>query len=620
MDASVEELEARLEAAGTPDARVYAQIDLAWSLRSVDSDRSHELAREARALARDLGDKLAEARAVRILSMTFPRMEDAQQVFEIAEEAMRLFDEVGDPEGRAGARDFLSSIHEFVGDYARGLELALDALAIAQEIDHPVRQGYALSSIGGILAASGEPDEAVARLREALELFSSVDDAQGIGTICSRLARVLADYDRDDEAEAFAERCLEMAESHGNDFLRATALRVRARLAEKQGELEEADRIYQAAFESFQQPLAQSIVGSEFQGLRAGVLVRLGRSEEAEQLLRRTLELVGAGDVSIVTEVAIHERLAEIREAAGDAPDALHHLRQAFDLKAKIDARDKKNRRSQIAVRTAMATAQKDAEIHRLRYVELREMQAKLIESEKMASVGKLAAGTAHELNTPVGVLRSNHQLVERASQRLLGEIEGRDDLSPSVQRLAGALDACRATSQTALDRIAAIADSYRRFAELDAAERQRFDVRDGLESALLLLEPNLPEAVHLERRLDPVPALEGWPRPLNHAFMTVLQNAVEALDGPGEIRVETLPVGQGEIHVSIADSGRGMGPEQVADLFEVGFGSQGPRTKIRLGLVAAQAAVERHGGRIEVESQPGKGTRFTFRLPTAAA
>lgn len=619
VEPSVAELEQRLEAAGSRSERLEALNELAWELRTSDAARAHDLAVDARALAQAEGNTLAEARACRTLTMTFQRMDDAREVFALGEEARRLFDAAGDRAGQAASRDFLASIHEFVGDYAGGLELALDALAIAQEIDDPVRQGYALSSIGGILAASGEPDEAILRLEEALELFSSVNDERGIGTIFSRMARVFADHDRAEDAAAFALRCLELGREADDDFLISTGLGVQAQMAEKQGELERAERLYAEALASLRQPIARNLVGSEIQVARARVLVRLGNSKDAERFLRETLAGVDTDEVGIVVEVQVHESIADIRQADGDAEGALEHLRKAHELRKTMELRNQRNRRAQIDVRTAIATAQKDAEIHRLRYVELSAMQSKLIESEKMASVGKLAAGTAHELNTPVGVLRSNLQLLERASQRLMTELRGHEDLSASVGRLARALDACRAPSNSALDRIAAIAESYRRFAELDAAERKRFDIREGIESALLLLEANLPEGVRVHRRLEAVPVLEGWPRPLNYAFMTVLRNAVEALDGPGEIHVETLPKDE-ELRVSISDSGRGMTPEEVAELFEVGFGSGGARTKIRLGLVAAQAAVERHGGRIEVQSEPGQGTRFDLCFPLRSA
>jgi signal transduction histidine kinase len=139
--------------------------------------------------------------------------------------------------------------------------------------------------------------------------------------------------------------------------------------------------------------------------------------------------------------------------------------------------------------------------------------------------------------------------------------------------------------------------------------------VVDGLQSAIEMLRSNLPEGVKLESRFQPVPEIEGWPGQLNQAFLTVLLNATQAIAGPGLVTVET-EADRNTMMVRVRDTGRGMSEEERAHRFDVGWSADGKRTKMRLGLVAAHATVQRHGGRIEVASAPGQGTTLVVSLP----
>jgi signal transduction histidine kinase len=617
-DTPIPELEARLEAASAPPVdpvkRIDALTELAWELRGSDTSRANALATEARELAIEHGYSLGQARAARTMAMTPQDMGDLRAIFELAEEARRMFDEADDAPGRAASRDFLATIHEHTGDLAGGLELALDALSIAREIGDPIRQGYALSNVGGILAASGEVNEAVERLKEALQLFESADVPSGVGTILSRLSRVLKNTDRNEEALAYAQRCRDLAEDTGDEFLSVTALTVMAQLEDKRGNSAEAERIYRAAIDSLATGLSRDVMGAETQVALGRLLFKRGSLDDAELELNDALDRIEGNPLMIVSEAAAHEALAELCETQGKLAATVEHLRKAQALRERVSQQDARNKLAQVEARAAMDAAKKDAEIHKLRYVELHAMQSKLVEAEKMALLGKLAAGAAHELNTPLGVLRNNTELTATAAKRLLPLVRAEEGIGAQAKKLASVLESCRETSDEAVERIAAIARSLKRFTQLDQAERRSFDVREGVKSALALLEPTIPDAITLERRLDPVPSIEGWPRELNHAFMTVLQNAAQAIDGAGVVSVETSAT-EDHVLVRVRDTGRGMSEEQAAHLFDVTWSEDGMRTTMRLGLSAAYATARKHDGTIEVQSVRGQGTLVTFRF-----
>lgn len=635
MDALFPELEARLaavDAGADPIARIDARTALAWELRFRERDRAHALATEARLLAQEHGYALGRARAARVLAMTVREATELSTVVALAEEAKQYFDEAEDLAGRAGSRDFLASIHEHLGDFARGLELALEALGLARELGDPVRQGYALSSVGGILAASGEVDSAVERLMEALKLFEGVQNLDGVGVILSRLSKVFISAGRHDEALKYAARCLELSEQgeRPDVLLQASALTVMAEIAEKRDEPAEAERLYRASIDVMQEPM-RNLVGVEAQVSLGRLLMRQssvkqGALAEAEFELRDVLARVEGKAVSIVAEASAHEALAELLESQGRVAEAISHLRRGVALREQIAGRETRTKLAQLEARAALETARKDAEIHKLRFVELHGLQSKLLEAEKLALLGRLAAGTAHELNTPLGVLRSNAQLSETITQRLTALIHELLELvkdgearSASVAKLVAGLEASRATTNQAMERIFSIVQNFRRFAQLDEAARRSFDVREGLESALALLGPAVPERVRIERHFAEVTQIECWPRELNQAFLTILQNAVQAIAGPGTVRVEVEQEGaqgRAQVLVRISDTGRGMSEEDALHLFDVTWSNEGPRAKMRFGLAAASATVRHHGGTIDVMSALGRGTSVTIRLP----
>lgn len=617
---TIAELEARLAAVtadgSDPIARVDAMVEYAWAIRNDDVERANALAAEAKTLAVEHDYTLGMARATRTLAMTIRDPQNLQRLFRLAHEAQVLFDDAGDDVGRAASRDFLSSIYEHVGDLNGALELGLDALSIARAAGDAARQGYALSSVGGILAASGETEAGVAHLEEALRLFEELGDLNGVGTICGRLSRILQETGETEAALDHARRCDEVTDATGNDFFGLTAMSVMGDIAQERGELEEAERLYRAALERVADEQTRIIVGATTRVSLGRCLMRQGAMEAAGAVLNETLAQVSA-PVSIVHRALTHEALADLHEAREDFAGALQHLRDAAKLRERIAQQDARNRTAQLEARVEMETAKKDAEIQRLRFVELHGMQAKLVEAEKMGLLGKLAAGTAHELHTPLGVLRSNAKLVAKATDRLRELLDDDDDVAQPVERLASVIDSCRAGNDEALARLAAIADGFGRFAELDQAERRSFDVKVGLEGALAILTPTIGDGVEVQRHFEAVPPIDGWPREVNLALLTVLQNAAEAIEATGVIAVSVTAVDD-QVHIRIRDDGRGMTEEQVAHLFDVGWSEEGERVKMRLGLSAAYATMQKHGGAIDVDSEPGEGTTVTLRFPSA--
>ncbi|MFN0168700.1 MAG: response regulator [Bryobacteraceae bacterium] len=244
---------------------------------------------------------------------------------------------------------------------------------------------------------------------------------------------------------------------------------------------------------------------------------------------------------------------------------------------------------------------------------ELRQSQLALIQSEKLASLSKLVAGIAHEINNPLGALSSNLDVIERGAIRLT---EG----TPDSTRIAESLKATAAVSRTACSRIAGIVTNLQKFAQLDRADWRRFPLRECIETTADLFRSQLEDTVELRVDAADSPEIEGRPRDLNQVWMHLLTNAREAVvesGKPGVIQLTVHPFPPGRVCVAVEDTGGGIPPEHLPRVFDPGFTTKGVGVGTGLGLAICLQVVKSHGGTIDVHSQPGRGARFSVVLPT---
>jgi signal transduction histidine kinase len=240
---------------------------------------------------------------------------------------------------------------------------------------------------------------------------------------------------------------------------------------------------------------------------------------------------------------------------------------------------------------------------------ELRRTQAQLVQSEKMAALGSLVAGLAHEINTPLGAITSNTDVVQRGLGRLAPDVPA---ARADVLRM---LDDLLRTNADACARIAAIVTNLRAFARLDEAEWKAADLRAGMDSTVALVEHLCRGRIELVRDYGDVPPVACHPGQLNQVFMNLLVNAIQAIEGPGTIHVR-LAAADDDVRIEVEDTGCGIAPEHLARVFDPGFTTKGVGVGTGLGLAICHRIVEAHGGTLTVTSRPGTGSVFTLRLP----
>jgi len=251
----------------------------------------------------------------------------------------------------------------------------------------------------------------------------------------------------------------------------------------------------------------------------------------------------------------------------------------------------------------------------------LRETQQQLVMQEKMASLGNLVAGVAHEINNPIGAVKSAADTSSRSIDlvcRALDEGVDLDEIKKG-KRFQTALQILKNNNDvtlTASERIAGIVKSLRNFARLDEAEFQEADIHEGIDSTLTLLHHGIKSRIAVTKNYGEVPQIPCYPNQLNQVFMNVLSNAAHAIVDRGVVTITTKRRGD-DVVIEVSDDGSGIEADNLEKIFDPGFTTKGVGVGMGLGLSITYNIVKRHNGHIAVESEPGCGTTVTITLPT---
>ncbi len=259
---------------------------------------------------------------------------------------------------------------------------------------------------------------------------------------------------------------------------------------------------------------------------------------------------------------------------------------------------------------------------------ELEEAHGQLLQSEKMASIGVLAAGVAHEINNPVGFVNSNLGTLKTYTDELITLLEAcRTGKATEADFVAVEFDYLKTDSadliresRDGLERVRKIVADLKDFSRLDQAEWQEADLNAGIECTLNVVWNELKYKAEVVREYDPeLPKVPCLPAQINQVIMNLLINAAHAIDERGTITVRSGHDTQWA-WIEIADTGHGMPPEVLKRIFDPFYTTKPVGKGTGLGLSISYDIVSKHGGRIDVSSKPGGGTTLRVNLPLIAA
>jgi len=263
---------------------------------------------------------------------------------------------------------------------------------------------------------------------------------------------------------------------------------------------------------------------------------------------------------------------------------------------------------------------------------QLASAQQQLVQQEKLASIGQLAAGVAHEINNPIGFIYSNLQSLKKYADALAALLsEARKNLAQEKSAAAEGFLAQWAAedadfilkdlpellgqSLKGVERIIKIVRGLSRFAHVDEDGAEQLNINELLDSTVEMLGNEIKHKVKMVKQYGEIPALKGNPNQLSQVFVNLIMNALQAMDKGGVLTVCTRPV-ENAVEIQIQDNGAGVAPEHLSKIFDLFFTTKPVGQGTGLGLSISYEIVKAHGGDIKVKSERRKGTTFFITLP----
>ncbi|GMQ88665.1 MAG: hypothetical protein BMS9Abin09_0095 [Gammaproteobacteria bacterium] len=357
------------------------------------------------------------------------------------------------------------------------------------------------------------------------------------------------------------------------------------------------------------------------------------------KILKQAAERVSDGDLGFQVPVKGKDELAQTARAFNNMSHRLRHFND--ELEDRVAQRTAELLQAQQQMQTDLERRKKMGEALSQEKQQQRELIRKLeqahnqlLQSEKLASIGQLAAGVAHEINNPVGYISSNLGTLEEYQQDLFQVLDVYESLEPllqyedwALQRIHEAKQAVRldhvredvlallSESQQGVTRVRQIVEDLKDFSHVDEGEWTQADLQQGLESTLNIVNNELKYKAEVVREYGELPAVYCQAPQLNQVFLNLLVNAAQAIKEYGVI---TLRTGSKDdwVWVEISDTGQGIAPEHLKRIFDPFFTTKPVGTGTGLGLSLSYGIVKSHGGRIDVDSKPNHGTTFRVWLP----
>lgn len=371
-----------------------------------------------------------------------------------------------------------------------------------------------------------------------------------------------------------------------------------------------------------------------------GILISVGISFLTSNFITRPIKTF-IKDIRIISDGNLNHKAIitskdEIGQMATEFNDLTENLKntlsekddyanQLSDLNANLEEK----------VRDRTQALEKSNQEVKKSYKELQTTQAQLVQSEKMASLGQLVAGIAHEVNNPVSFIYGNMDHLDeyiKDLKEVLSEFmnlksldtEEKEKMDNLIQEMDLSfilkdLDKLIKSCKNGAERTKDIVASLRSFSRLDEADIKHVDIHEGINSTLEILTHLYKNRINVHKNYGNVPKVQCYAGQLNQVFMNLLSNAAQAIKDKGDVWIETQAKGNNVI-ISFKDNGKGISEEDKIKLFTPFFTTKPVGEGTGLGLSISYGIVEKHNGRIWAESEEGVGTTFNIEIPVEGA
>jgi signal transduction histidine kinase len=336
----------------------------------------------------------------------------------------------------------------------------------------------------------------------------------------------------------------------------------------------------------------------------------------AEGDLDTKLQVCGNDEIGNVAK-SFNTMTSSLNEATGKLKDQTKELQIQADV---LQSTNKELKgKSKILEKQKTEIVQRNLDLYAT-MEELKSTQEQLLLKEKMASLGDLVAGVAHEINNPIGVVASSNDVSGRCVNRIEESLNGNQPdeqikKKNSVSKTLEILKESITTISKASNRISDIVKSLKNFSRLDESEFQIADIHEGIESSLTLMGSEFQQRISVVKEYGDLPRIECYPGQLNQVFINLLKNAMNAIEDRGSIHVKTFQQ-QDKIFVQISDTGKGIKQDRLKDIFNFNISKGKNRIKLGSGLATVYNIIQKHDGEINVQSKLGEGSTFLVSIP----
>jgi len=576
----------------------------------------------------------------------YNREENYQQALEYELRALKMFEELGDSVGVSYCCHQIALVYTNLEAYSSALQYDTRAMNIRESQGNRAGVAYSLISIGQTYRRLEKNMECLKCLNNSRNIFMELDDSFGLALSLHNLGMFYNSIgNREDAIKNFTE-AMNMGQEINSPIYVRNAAQELSEIYADQDRYKEAYQMYTLYKETYDSlyneenlvKITQLVMQNEFEQRELVQLAKIERQKQFRNYLILSFGLV------IILVIVLFNRYFIKRKANINLQAKNKEIESQKETLEKLflSLRDKNDELSQ---QNEEISAQKDHlislndELERQKTElnntldDLTQAQTQLVQSEKMASLGQLTAGVAHELNNPLNFISASVAPLQRNMGDLLILLE-KYDAEIEEKKLSGGFQNVAEFKETmdydfmiketrnllmgineGASRSKNIVKGLRTFSRMDENEFKGVDIHEGIDSTLLLLSNKIQDGITIHKNYGKLQQVECLPGKLNQVFMNILTNGILAIEDKGDIIIETSSVND-MARISIKDNGKGMSTEVSAHIFEPFFTTRAVGKGTGLGLSISYSIVKEHNGTIEVNSEPGAGSEFIITLP----
>lgn len=324
--------------------------------------------------------------------------------------------------------------------------------------------------------------------------------------------------------------------------------------------------------------------------------------------------LLSLKDPAIIKDDETADSLFNLSQQASVSFQNIENIRKAREYIARLTESEVREEYLGRLEKQNNALSDKNQELTEL-FNQLKSTQSQLVLSEKMASLGRLVAGIAHELNNPISFIYANVNQMEKDIEKIKKVLASKKNKEKNISKFFKEIEEMIQETRLGSVAVKELVENLRRFSHLDKSDWQTADIHKGIETCLMILQPEIKNRITIERNFGKIPQIECHPGQLNQVFLNILSNAAQAIKEQGKINIQSEQKGHVVI-ITINDDGSGIPLESLDKIFDPFFSSKDVGEGSGLGLSISQTIIHNHQGRIEVESKIDKGSTFRVYLP----